>query len=137
MCSWVKKIMKKHDIYTNIDRNWHSLKIRFLPYFPMPDLWRLFIYFSKTFYLWNVIRIILVGLNPNLTPLFMFFLQKVLLINVIKTFWDFFNKFIDIFQWILVSIIPYVANPYFIYWSAMNCLVLIREIWKRFLQCKL
>ena len=46
----------------------------------------------------------------------------------VKSFSEFINKLIDIFPWIMVSMIPFVANAASIYWFAMDCLVLIREI---------
>ena len=53
------------------------------------------------------------------------------ILNVMKhtvIFWEFINKLIEIFQWIMVSMMPFVAITAFICWFAMNCLVLIREI---------
>ena len=41
----------------------------------------------------------------------------------VKSFCDFINKLIEIFQWIMKSMIPFVANAVFICWFAINCLV--------------
>ena len=46
----------------------------------------------------------------------------------VKSFCEFINKLITIFQWITVSMIPFVANIVYICWFAMNCFVLTREI---------
>ena len=45
-----------------------------------------------------------------------------------QSFWEFINKLIEIFQLIMVGMIPFVANAIFICSFAMNCLVLIRKI---------
>ena len=45
----------------------------------------------------------------------------------VNSFCEFISKLIEIFHWIMMSIIPFVANVVFICWFAMNCLVLVRE----------
>ena len=42
----------------------------------------------------------------------------------VNSFCEFTNKLIEILQWIVVSMIPFVANTVFIYWFAMNCLII-------------
>ena len=49
-------------------------------------------------------------------------------IYTVKSFCESTNKLIEIFQWIMIIMIPFVANAAFICWFAMNCLVLIRGI---------
>ena len=46
----------------------------------------------------------------------------------VKIFKEIINKLIEILQWIMVSMTPFVANAVFICQFAMNCLVLIGEI---------
>ena len=46
----------------------------------------------------------------------------------VKSFWEFINELIEIFQWIMVSMIPFVTIPAFIRWFTMNCHVLINKI---------
>ena len=48
--------------------------------------------------------------------------------NTVKSFWEFMNKLIEVFQWIMVSMISFISNTAFICWFAMNCLVLIWKI---------
>ena len=56
------------------------------------------------------------------------FLNSVwVLFHTVKFFCEFINTLIKIFQWNMVSMIPFVANNVFICWFAMNCLVLIRK----------
>ena len=52
----------------------------------------------------------------------------IIYIFVVKCFCELMNKFIEIFQRIMVSVISFVANAAFICLFEMNCLVLVRDI---------
>ena len=75
-----------------------------------------------------MIENMIITMNQRLTPygiaLILCFIIKITL----YFFWKFTNKLIDIFQCIMVSMIPFIANSVFICLFAMNLLVFIKEI---------